>query len=153
MFARRQKLISCIQITVGEILSWLYFSSCLVSMNKFSCFKWNLATCIDLKQHKIRPLSVVFSCPKINAKLPKSTKSMNLAISFVNNNKLADDDVIQDFLWMDSCAIISDKVGNKSTLNRLYRFIPENLNNNGVLISCFLVTFRLVSSSNGLHLL
>lgn len=27
--------------------------------------------------------------------------------SFVNN---ADDDVIQDFLWMDSCAIISDKV-------------------------------------------
>lgn len=26
---------------------------------------------------------------------------------FVNNT---DDDVIQDFLWMDSCAIISDKV-------------------------------------------
>ena len=32
---------------------------------------------------------------------------------FVNN---ADDDVIQDFLWMDSCAIISDKVNVKTPL-------------------------------------
>lgn len=32
---------------------------------------------------------------------------------FVNN---ADDDVIQDFLWMDSCAIISDKVDVKTPL-------------------------------------
>lgn len=32
---------------------------------------------------------------------------------FVNN---ADDDVIQDFLWMDSCAIISDKVDVKIPL-------------------------------------
>lgn len=59
------------------------------------------------------PIETIFLYMRTKKLAPWIVSMSALNFFFVNN---ADDDVIQDFLWMDSCAIISDKVNVKTPL-------------------------------------
>lgn len=59
------------------------------------------------------PIETIFLYMRTKKLAPWIVSMSALNFFFVNN---ADDDVIQDFLWMDSCAIISDKVDVKTPL-------------------------------------